>query len=90
MILPSAPDQFVGCLRVVLKHLSEDPDGRDCRTERVAQRCIAATRIPPVKAFRNKAQADDALVAAGDRQAAGAIWTMSVPPWASSRSARPR
>ena len=37
--------------------LDDDPNKGDCRTERVAERCIAAPRVPPIETFWREPEA---------------------------------
>ena len=54
----------------VAEQLRNDPDERDRRFRRVAERRLAAARVPAVDALRREAHSDDALRSAieGDRR----------------------
>ena len=54
--------QVVWVLRVLIKYLRDDPDEGNCWTEGVAQRGIAATRIPSKEAIGCKPQSRDAAL----------------------------
>jgi len=62
-----ATEQLIGVLRFALECLCDDPNERNCRTERVAEGHPAAACIPSVEASRCEPQPDNALRALNKR-----------------------
>src|SRR5580698_2340321 len=61
-------EQVVGSLRAALERLRDDPHEGDRRIDRVAERRLAAARVPSIEALRHEPQTDDSVVATIERE----------------------
>src|SRR5262249_32437410 len=64
-------EQIIPGLRTLIKCLSNNSDERDSRPHRVAQRRVAAVRIPSIKTFGSKPQSGDAALSLRTRERRG-------------------
>ena len=62
------PKQVIGLLRLACELLRDDPDKRDCRTDRVTKWCPAAARVPSIKALWRETQPDNAFLTMNKRE----------------------